>query len=222
MALAAQQTSAAFHNCFGGRCGFQSGNNGFHGFQSRFSQGQFPGSGGYNHRFGPARSPFGPSPNPFGPSAGGFRSSASFGPNRFGSSRSHFSSSHSHFGSPSGQFGPGQRHFGSSSSHFSSSPSPFGRFGQFGQQSTPLQSRFASVTPEQRFQAQLATSRQLAHRRRQEQHLLQSGNGIVQPGSPSAALAAEKRADPKSLALGNQALQQILYLQNLVGSVRRR
>ncbi|XP_043210693.1 heterogeneous nuclear ribonucleoproteins A2/B1-like, partial [Amphibalanus amphitrite] len=217
--LAARLTSAAYRSsCFGGRCGFQSGNNGFHSFQSRFSQSQFPGGGssGYSHRFGPARSPFGPSPNPFGPAPGGFGSGGRFGPNHFGSS--HFSSSRSRFSSPS--FGPSPRHFGSPS-HFNSPSGGFGRFGRFGSHSS-LPSRLNGISADQQYQAQLATSRQLAHRRRQEQHLIQSHTGIVQPGSPSAALAAEKRADPKSLALGNQALQQILYLQNLVGSVRRR
>ncbi|XP_037086842.1 uncharacterized protein LOC119107494 [Pollicipes pollicipes] len=79
-----------------------------------------------------------------------------------------------------------------------------------------------NVSPDRRFQAALATRRQLQEQRALEGRILRTGVGRVRPGTPSAALASEKRADAKSLALGQQALAQILFLQNLVGGGRRR
>ncbi|XP_037071544.1 uncharacterized protein LOC119092684 [Pollicipes pollicipes] len=83
-------------------------------------------------------------------------------------------------------------------------------------------SALANASPQQHQRAVEDANRQLEANRSLERALLASGRATVRPGSPSAVLAAERRPDAKSIALGNRALAQILYLQSLLGGSGRR
>jgi len=85
-----------------------------------------------------------------------------------------------------------------------------------------LASAAATASPDQQRRALADSRRRLEAEKEAARQSFESGRGIAQPGTPSFFLAQEKRPSDKALALGNQALAQIYYLQALLGRSGRR